>query len=1258
MVELPLIRRPERADRPRSDRRAFRTLSAAAVAITLSGGLLLPAPASAHAANSPVGGAKRDAAGKTYDITLVTGHVAHFTDGPGRRDNVTVDSPDGVPDGGIRIQQAGDSVYAIPDEAVSLLAAGRLDRRLFDVKSLAEMGYDDRRTGGVPLIAGYSAKAARSAPAPEGASVVRRLESVHATALRAKKNDARTFWRGIAPSAKAKTLSGGIDKLWLDGRVTAALKDSVPQIGAPEAWAKGYDGKGVKVAVLDTGIDVNHPDVKDRIAGTNSFVTGETIADRNGHGTHVASTIAGSGAQSEGANKGVAPGAELLVGKVLSDAGEGQDSWIIDGMEWAKAQGADVVSMSLGSQQSDSGSGPMSQAVNQLSANGGPLFVIAAGNSYGAGTIGSPGSAAAALTVAAVDKSDGRADFSSMGPLPGSYGLKPDISAPGVGINAARSQEVPGAEGWYQSMDGTSMATPHVAGAAALLKQRHPDWSGDRVKDALMSTSKRLTAYTPYEMGTGRVDVPAALDTAIEATGSVETARYDWPHEASDTPAERKITYRNTGDRPVTLNLATDTDQAAYSLSASTLTVPAGGTAEAVLGLDPSKVPADTTFSGQVVATDADTGETVAHTGFALAKERELWDLTIRLRDRAGKPAKGYVVVGEKNDEYLFPYEVDGERTLRLPPGTYTSWTSLDVEGDRPDSLGTAQLMEPETLLNKDATVTLDASKARRASARVPQETEERQVHVDFARTSDNGRVIRDGYVVPLKYDSVWVSPTKKVTQGNFSYVTRWRLGEKSVDVEARGRDIAARQQLGSVVADGKDRLRAVYAGKGATADYKKVDARGRAVIIDRSDEVPPAERLAAAKAAGAKALFVANDTDGRLLESYQDESGASAGIMVVSLMREEGRRLAAEAKRSSLTLDIERRAHPRYVYDLVSRHDGTVPDRSLAYTPDVKRDLAKVDTTFYGHRKVSGGGFRHYVPEWGPSFGLEERESYPSERTDYVTPTSGGAFWYESHSVLDATDDRVLEQRGGMDRPKAGRTYAAKWFALIQRPRLGTGFWGPFRQQYDTMQFNIPMWTDAAEGHAGSMPRDEYDTGKIALYQGDKLLKETDGRSSWVGDLPKEKLPYRLVLTGSRDADLWKSSIRTRTEWGFVSEALPEDGPFQEDLRLLQLDYDVDVDTAGDVRAGSRTEITLASGTQEWLEGGRRPADKATLSVSFDDGRTWKPVSLRGTGAGQWKATVQTPHKKGGSVSLKATAADGKGLTVSQEIIRAFGLN
>ncbi|MFG2154197.1 S8 family serine peptidase [[Kitasatospora] papulosa] len=1215
---------------------------------------MLPAAGPATAAPEPSATRDRPVPEvRDHAITLVTGDVVHWTDGVGGQDTVTVDRPEGAT-GGVHVRQAGEDLYVIPDEASALLAAEKLDRRLFNISTLVEMGYDDRRSGGIPLIATYAAGTGRSLPtAPRGSTKVRTLESVHGVALKAGKDDARAFWNDITRTRKSRSLDGGIAKLWLDGKVEAALKDSVPQVNAPQAWAEGFDGKGTTVAVLDTGIDATHPDVKDRVKQSRSFVPGEEVVDGNGHGTHVASTIAGSGAASDGANKGVAPAADLIVGKVLSNEGSGADSGIIEAMEWAKAEGADVVSMSLGSSIPDDGGDPMAQAVDALSADGGPLFVIAAGNAYGAGTIGSPGSAASALTVAAVDKQDRRADFSSMGPLVRSYGLKPDLSAPGVDINAAASQSVPGIDGMYQSMSGTSMATPHVAGAAAVLKQRHPEWSGQRIKDALMSSSKLLPDHTPYEQGTGRLDVKAAVDTTIEATGSVEVASYDWPHSAQDAVAERTLTYRNTGDEDVTLKLATDTDAAAYTLSTPELTVPAGSTAAAVLSIDPSRIANDTRFSGQVLATDP-SGATVAHTGFAVNKERELHNLTLRLRDRDGEPMDGTVVLAALGDTELGLVQVSGETTLRLPPGNYTAWTSADVDGDRSDSKAVAFLSAPETILDKATTVTLDASKARRVSVRTPQETETRQLRYDMARTSPEGVVQRDAYQIPLTYDQLWASPTKKVTQGDFSFLTRWRQGEELIDLTADGRDVPVTVQSGSSVAeDSEQKLTGVFAGNGAAADYQGRAVTGKAVVVTRSDIVPPAERLANALAAGAKALFVVNDARGVAMESYAPY-GEETTIPVASVRKGAGGTLI-EAARHGRKLSVDQRKFASYVYDLVDRHDGTVPDRSLAFAPSA-RQLAKVENTFYGHKATLGGGYRYDIPDYGPGIGFEEYEKFPGTRTEWVTPLPGDSFWYENHSVLNAdASDTAHEMRSAELDHTAGRTYRADWFAPVTGPRLGTAYWGPFRTADNDVQFNITPWTDSGEGHSGSMPADEYDTTSFAFHQGDTLLKKGAGRAGYVWDLPAGKLPYRLVIDSERDAATWKTSTRTHTEWNFLSGALP-DGTERADIPLLQLDYEVDTDLAGDVRAGRTIEVGLASGTQAWLDGAVK-ATRASLSVSYDEGASWSAAELRKGSAGRWTAKLRTPAKGASSVSLRAHTEGPGGLAVDQEIIKAFGL-
>jgi subtilisin family serine protease len=341
----------------------------------------------------------------------------------------------------------GDT-HVVPSDAVVPLAKGKLDPRLFDVTELAKIGYDDASRDRLPLIVDFPGRTPRIA----SAQVSRELPAMSAAAV----SVARTpdFW-ATAQNA---------EHIWLDGPVKASLDYSVPQIGAPEAWAAGYTGAGTTVAVLDSGIDATHPDLSDAVAGAENFTDSDTTDDRFGHGTHVASIITGSGAASGGKYKGVAPDAKLLNGKVLDDYGSGLESWIIAGMEWAAHGGADVVSMSLGNPFPSDGSDPMSQAVNRLTAETGALFVVAAGN-FG-GLIGSPGAADSALTVGAVDRDDQLADFSSRGRVDGA--IKPDITAPGVDIVAAKAKNGiigdPASDG-YVSMSGTSMATPHVSGA-------------------------------------------------------------------------------------------------------------------------------------------------------------------------------------------------------------------------------------------------------------------------------------------------------------------------------------------------------------------------------------------------------------------------------------------------------------------------------------------------------------------------------------------------------------------------------------------------------------------------------------------------------------------------------------------------------------------------------------------------------------------------------------------------------------------------
>ena len=256
-----------------------------------------------------------------HTVTLLTGDVVRVTDVGSGHDAVDVVRARGAR-GGVRTETVDDHLYVWPDEVLPYVAAGALDRRLFDVTGLIAQGYDDAHSDGLPLIVGYGGAAAARAAAPAtppGATRVRTLPSINGAAMRADKKRVREVWASTRP-----WLAGAIDKIWLDGKVDGDSPTSTAQIGAPEAWAarlrrQGRDGRRAGHRRRPRPPRPGRPGRR-----AASFVPGETVSDGNGHGTHVASTIAGTGAASGGKEKGVAPGAELHVGKVLDDGGIGR----------------------------------------------------------------------------------------------------------------------------------------------------------------------------------------------------------------------------------------------------------------------------------------------------------------------------------------------------------------------------------------------------------------------------------------------------------------------------------------------------------------------------------------------------------------------------------------------------------------------------------------------------------------------------------------------------------------------------------------------------------------------------------------------------------------------------------------------------------------------------------------------------------------------------------------------------------------------
>jgi subtilisin family serine protease len=605
-----------------------------------------------------------------------------------------------------------DSLLVVPADAWTAVRTGRLDRRLFDVAALLRDGHGDGGRADIPLIV----QGGQTGP---GATVTHALPALDAVAVRQPKHSAADFW--------ATRRDAG--RLWLDGVRRPTLDVSVPRIGAPAAWRAGLTGAGVPVAVLDTGVDETHPDLRRRIAATRNFTTDPGVRDTDGHGTHVASTVAGTGKASDGRNTGVAPGANLLVGKVCAGGGC-PESAILAGMEWAAAAGAKVVNLSLGGPDT-ADDDPLELAVERLSAEHGTLFVVAAGNDggYGAETVSSPASADAALAVGAVDDQDALAGFSGRGPRVHDAALKPEIVAPGNEITAARSRfSDRGKRGdRYVALSGTSMAAPHVSGAAAILAQQHPGWTGAQLKAALVGSATPLAGTGVFDQGAGRVDVARAVGQTVHAEpATVSIGRTSWPHE-DDERVTRTVTYHNEGPAPQQLRLALavggpggePVPDGMFRLSAQTVTVPAHGRATVEVTVDTALPAADGAFGAHILATDAGdaTGVRVS-TPVAVDREPESYDLTLRTLDATGAPTDDHFsfVFGVDRARFRPVPGIGGSGTLRVRAGRYHVDGAIATPRPGGTAFDSAKVVHPTVDVRGDTEVVLDARSARPVS--------------------------------------------------------------------------------------------------------------------------------------------------------------------------------------------------------------------------------------------------------------------------------------------------------------------------------------------------------------------------------------------------------------------------------------------------------------------------------------------------------------------------------------------------------------
>ncbi|MFP3968789.1 S8 family serine peptidase [Actinomadura fulvescens] len=1214
---------------------------------------------------------------------------------------------------------SGDDRYVIPSDVQPLIAAKSVDRELFNVSRLVDDGLADAgkplpvivdyRSGKEPPNAGTLRARADALP---GGKTRRTIAGAGLVSFSVDRRQRGAIWSALAPAkAAAKNgravLRGSAQRLLLDRRVSATLEQSVPQIGAPQAWQAGHTGQGVKVAVLDTGLDPG-PDFEGTVIGGKSFVGGEApLTDGRGHGTHVASTVLGQGKAGTPVRKGVAPGAKLLVGKVLNAGGHGLESDIIAGMHWAaEEQDADIINLSLGAperQETDL----LAQTVDDLSATTGALFVVAAGNEGAAArTLDSPGIAASALTVGAVDKADKLTDFSSRGPRQTDGGVKPEISAPGHQIVATLAEGTSmgsPVDANYTSASGTSMATPHVAGAAAILKQQHPTWSSAQIKAALVGSAKDI-GRTAFETGSGRVQVDKAIKQTVLATpDTLSLGRLT----AGQGQVTKTVSYTNTGSSPVTLALKAELKDSKgnvvpsdkVTLSPSTLTIAAGQTGQTQLTV---RRPDDYSgiFQGRLTATAGD-----QQIATAIGLDGPVHNVTFRVINRSGntlwdKPLT--VLPLDDPDAGWTEYE-EANRTLQLPQGSY----QFAIEGSLGEAGtaggGTLLAVRPEVNVTSATEVVFDARQMKPIQVNTGNPTVPEATSMSWNRWADSRRGFSVSWIGRhLTQMPVYVMPTSApVTKGTFAIGFQGQWIKPPVLLEYGGLRIGGRyhdfhreiEVPGSwskleMFAAGKRDINLVYVGDGSAAQLPAVTLDNKVALVQRPGNGEPgaavAQRL---KDAGYQGAIVFESRDGYEATNEQEDQLMKGGekLPVAGITRANGLSLlqaAALDVGEHVQLSLTSTIRPDEVWNpakywknqipadpRISMDESNSASRAVLF-PSTEPDLhaetnAAMATYLFGNSFVENSNY------WAP---VRRREFFPADPDlqwarillPYEGVSHGWVRW-DKYPVPSAG----IEMRGRapfrlgqlerVNRPASG--FGSSPTPLFLGRRGNTLYLAP--------ELVAGEWHSEQGGRYGGISGVQPPSDNVVdtlTREGTALQPRTDdGLHAY--DVPAGDARYSLRLVYKAPMSRF-TDYEVDTTWGFNSRtpsAATVPSGYVCGMRgtsgsgdcaatpLLLLDYGISHDMAYTVAANSAVEVTVFGHHQPGIA--NSGLTQVQASVSYDAGATWQAASASPRTDGGYAIALNTPNLPGAKVSLRVQARDADGNTVDQTLKKVVTL-
>jgi subtilisin family serine protease len=1245
-----------------------RRILASAGVLGLAAAAFSPSVPAASAAGEPrpiVGSADHAQAQQSATVTLISGDRVRLTrTADGQPIAQVLPGVDGtVPDH--ETLRDGDNLYVFTSTAARALAAGLVDRELFNVTGLVDQGFDDARADALRVIAQYdegSRTVSASTPLPTGASDSTALSSVNSLSYAVDKSDIEAAWSELTDASS--DTGSGLDKIWLDRPLTATLADSTAQIGAPVAWQAGLDGEGSIVAVLDTGVDADHPDLVGRIAASKDFTASASgTGDRVGHGTHVASTIAGTGAASDGKERGVAPGAHLLIGKVLNDSGAGWESQIIEGMQWAVANDADVVSMSLGSSSPvTTCDDPIAQAVEELSRSTSSLFVIAAGNiGSGQNTVSSPGCAASALTVGAVDSTDATAQFSSRGPVGGTHVLKPEIAAPGVRILAAAA----GGRGVYayQSMSGTSMATPHVAGAAAIAKEANPTLTGAQLKNLLVSSADPAVAGPAQEVGGGRLDIARMLSQKVTGPSSVYGGAFEYPQLKAYNATS--LTYTNRGNTPVDLRLSVQTVTGNDVRPVNTplvklpqhVVVPAHASVDVPVTVQLGANIPDSSLgdiTARIIATDGTQRVSTAFNIYAIAPSVKV---TVTVIDRNGNLATGTSSVDLVNTDTSKGERrsVSGKAQIyTVRPGRYflTSFAQTPTLGAASPSVPASltYLARPDVTIDKDTSIVLDARQANPLTVSTEQPSELRSTTLTFERLWNSSWVHSGSFTTGPGTRDIYAQITGKVANGDGSFeFGHWsrRITPLVSSMATSGglalHPLSPRPGVGNL--DGQGTAEAVSVGAGTAADFAAVNVAGKVAVahIPGGSDYSIQSRAAAARA---KALLLYRDDPATWLPAT---GTSTVPLPVYSLSAGEGSSLGAELAAGPVTLTWSAQAKSPYAYTLGFFSDGQLVSAQKHDVADYS--LGRINATYSSMGATTD--FGDLTAAVRPStlafaIGGMDALAVPNVRTEYLT--ADGTQWFKS-IISSFPFGEVMSDHFRSFTP--GQEDTDSWYGGVLAPGVRNNNSGTPQmigeRQGDLIGVAPAMWTDNA-GHYANQGNFG-DLGNMVLKRNGVILAKSIYASD-VFAVPSEEATYELTLNTEKigsPAKFWKRSTYITTSWTFASHE--ETDVYSRALPMLFPRLGLPADGLKTVAAGAMTIPARVQANPGYDAG---TIVGARVWTSIDGGTTWVEGSTNLTSSGA-DLVVDHTGDSGKQVSLRVEFTDAKGTKVVQTIQRAY---